>query len=142
MAGSVRPFSGGAWPLMAWAERAGCDIRHGGCDGTSVSSAIPKSGHIAVEEPSCGSGVGGLMSRARSLFVFLLLLMCLLPGCATTPAQTVSGPPHVAYLDPALQGTSGPLSVIVTGRDSRSAARVVESAGGEVTSDLWIINAV
>jgi serine protease AprX len=80
------------------------------------------------------------MSRARS--AFLVLLFCLLPGCAIHMAQTESGPSHAAYLDPALQGSSGAVNVIVTGRDSRVASRVVESAGGEVTSDLWIINAV
>src|SRR5687767_5012443 len=110
---------------------------------TLASYCLPStksSGHIAVEEPSCGSAVGGLMSRARSSFV--LLFLCLFAGCATYTAQTVAETPHVAYLDPAIQGTSGAVNVIVTGRDSRAAALVVESAGGEVTSDLWIINAV
>jgi hypothetical protein len=71
-----------------------------------------------------------------------LLFLCLFAGCATYTAQTVTEAPHAAYLDPALHGTSGAVNVIVTGRDSRAAALVVESAGGEVTSDLWIINAV
>ena len=34
------------------------------------------------------------------------------------------------------------LSVIVTAKDSQTAARAVERAGGSVTSDLWLINAV
>ena len=47
------------------------------------------------------------------------------------------------YVDPALlSDQSDVLSVIVTASDSSQAAIAVEQAGGQVTSDLWLIKHV
>jgi outer membrane protein assembly factor BamB len=51
--------------------------------------------------------------------------------------------PNRAYVEPSLLSvTSQATSVIVTAGDSRAAARAVMRAGGQVVSDLWLIDAV
>ena len=48
-----------------------------------------------------------------------------------------------AYVEPGLYSQSGDrLSVIISGVDSERAAWAVTSNGGQVTSELWLINAV
>jgi len=48
-----------------------------------------------------------------------------------------------AYVDPALYvDNKDKLLVIITAKDSDTARRAVETVGGQVTSDLWLINAV
>ncbi|HEY3054301.1 MAG TPA: hypothetical protein VGK31_00055, partial [Thermoanaerobaculia bacterium] len=47
-----------------------------------------------------------------------------------------------AYLERGLESRTGMLDVIVTARSSPEAAKLVRAAGGKVTSDLWIVNAV
>jgi len=48
-----------------------------------------------------------------------------------------------AYVEPLLfSSETEQLSIIVTAADSLSAARAVERIGGQVTSDLWLIDAV
>ncbi len=50
---------------------------------------------------------------------------------------------EAAYVETVLlEGTSENLSVIVTAEDSRAAAAAVRRAGGTVSSDLWLIDAV
>ena len=51
--------------------------------------------------------------------------------------------PHQTYVEPQLQSAQADaLAVIVTGDSSQTAARAVERLGGQVTSDLWLIDAV
>ena len=68
----------------------------------------------------------------------LLLVSLLLPLTGAPPPI-----PHTAYIEPALLlQDAEALSVIVTADDSEAAARAVERVGGQVTSDLWLIDAV
>jgi outer membrane protein assembly factor BamB len=55
-----------------------------------------------------------------------------------------STPPHEAtYVEPSLRSHEAEtLSVIVTAADSQTAAEAVERLGGQVSSDLWLIDAV
>ena len=48
-----------------------------------------------------------------------------------------------AYVEPGLASQAGDiLSVIVTAKDAKAASRAVTSSGGQVTSELWLIDAV
>jgi subtilisin family serine protease len=56
--------------------------------------------------------------------------------------RSSAGPPAQAYLDPALRSAAPVAAVIVTAGDAAAAARAVTAAGGAVTADLWLIDAV
>lgn len=56
----------------------------------------------------------------------------------TSPAVIASR----AYIERGLETRTGTLDVIVTAHSSPEAAKLVRAAGGKVTSDLWIVNAV
>ncbi|MBX0328131.1 S8 family peptidase [Oscillochloris sp. ZM17-4] len=73
------------------------------------------------------------LSTAFSLFAALVLLTCSSPATPNAAAAA-------AYVDPALAAqTVGQVSVIVSGSN---VAQAVEAAGGTVTDDLWLIDAV
>jgi outer membrane protein assembly factor BamB len=77
------------------------------------------------------------MKSKTNIFLVLFVLASLI-GVPTKPAQQTH-----AYIDAALTSSgAGLVSAIVTAKDSHSAAQAVESVGGQVTSDLWLINAV
>jgi serine protease AprX len=69
-------------------------------------------------------------------FSLLVLVGGLLLNRPATAAETV-------YIEPGLvSNPTEPLSVIVTAADSQAAAEAVEHVGGQVVSDLWLIEAV
>jgi serine protease AprX len=77
------------------------------------------------------------MTFKRQLIITITIL-CLVSGVASPQAPRVA-----AYVEPGLLLPGGEaLSVIVTAADSTTAARAVARAGGQVTSDLWLIDAV
>ena len=60
-------------------------------------------------------------------------------GCPQRHRRAANG----AYVEPGLLAAeAATVSVIVTAADAATAAAVVEAAGGLVTSDLWLIDAV
>ncbi len=76
----------------------------------------------------------------------IVVVVILLVAFANVPSS-VSAQPLAqegrAYLDPTLAAISEEdVSVIVTGRGRDTAKQAVASAGGQVTSDLWLIDAV
>jgi outer membrane protein assembly factor BamB len=75
------------------------------------------------------------------VLVVFLLLSALLGGAAVLPAST---PPQKAtYVEPNLWSSQAEtLSLIVTASDSHTAADLVEQLGGQVSSELWLIDAV
>lgn len=75
----------------------------------------------------------------RKLRLALLALAALAMLAVPAPPATRAAQ---AYLDPALAGSSAAASVIVSAPDTAAAARAVRSAGGVVTSELWLIDAV
>ncbi|MCB0113369.1 MAG: S8 family serine peptidase, partial [Caldilineaceae bacterium] len=75
-----------------------------------------------------------------TLVTVLLLFSLLLNGCV--PPQVTPNTAPSAYVDPALATRTGNLSVVVTGQSAECAAEAVRAAGGSVTSELWLINAV
>ena len=80
------------------------------------------------------------MNVKRNLSIILLTIITLLSGAGAPLAQAA---PVTTYVEPALlTAPAGQVSVIVAARDSRSAAGAVERVGGQVTSDLWLIDAV
>ena len=61
----------------------------------------------------------------------------------STPSSALSARHGTAYLEPALQSAKTErLSVIVTAEKTRVAAQAVEQLGGQVSSELWLIDAV
>ena len=69
------------------------------------------------------------------LLITLLICSTFLPSSALTA--------EAAYVDPALIAVQAEdVSVIVTGTSSAQAAAAVKQLGGQVTSDLWLIDAV
>src|SRR3990170_5875695 len=81
------------------------------------------------------------MKRIAKL-IHLISVATLAISAAILPAKPLASMPN-AYLEPALGAyKTGPISVIVTGTNSQAAERAVKSLGGQVTSDLWLIDAV
>lgn len=78
------------------------------------------------------------MKPAITKIVLALVVWLALSGPAWPP-QT---PAAAAYLDPSLAAQSGPQAVIVTAASAAAAAQAVQAAGGLVTSELWLIDAV
>lgn len=75
-------------------------------------------------------------------FLQLFLGLTLLLGLATLP-MSAAPPTPSAYVEPGLWTHQGDtLAVIVTAASSKAAAQAVERAGGQVSSDLYIIEAV
>ncbi len=58
------------------------------------------------------------------------------------PTWPTQAPAASAYLDPSLAGQTARQSVIVTASSAAAAAVAVQRAGGLVTSELWLIDAV
>ncbi len=74
----------------------------------------------------------------RRLFSMVIMLSIVLPqsGIAAVSDSTF-------YIEPTLfSSATASLSVIVTGQDAKAAARAVQRVGGQITSDLWLIDAV
>lgn len=70
---------------------------------------------------------------------FLLVLALAWTFVPAQPASTM----NAAFVDASLfASTQESLAVIVTGESSLQAAAVVENLGGQITSDLWLIDAV
>ena len=83
--------------------------------------------------------VSSLFSRGRSFYIVLVFGFVLtLSGWMPAQHSGITA----AYVDPALTGQTGELSVVVTAKDSTVAAAAIDAVGGAVTSDLWLINAV
>lgn len=74
----------------------------------------------------------------RAAVCCLVLLFIPLIAVGAPPSETHGR----AFFDPALKRTTMLAPVIVTARTSTAAADAVKRAGGLVTSDLWIANAV
>ena len=72
------------------------------------------------------------------VFRTLLLVALVVPMLGARPAPV----DHTAYVAGGLADQSGEISVIVTGPSATEAAAAVETAGGQVTSDLWLIDGV
>jgi outer membrane protein assembly factor BamB len=82
------------------------------------------------------------MKHHRITLVLVLILTALLGGTAlllaSAPAQQSR-----AYIEPGLQLIEAEtVSVIVTAADSQLAAEAVEGQGGQVSTELWLIDAV
>ena len=73
-------------------------------------------------------------------FIVLIAIITLVGGSASPVTSGARG--QGAYVEPALLSEAGKVSVIVTAGDSQAASRAVQQVGGQVTSDLWLINAV
>ncbi|MFZ1753447.1 MAG: S8 family serine peptidase [Caldilineaceae bacterium] len=74
------------------------------------------------------------------LAFFLTAALLGIPQAAPAVGTATSAP---AYVEAALLAEDTPaLSVIVTAGDSQAAATAVEAAGGSVTADLWLVDAV
>ncbi|NJN93268.1 MAG: S8 family peptidase [Anaerolineales bacterium] len=79
-------------------------------------------------------------TKPKLLQLFLGLILS--SGFATFLVSSVPATP-LAYVEPGLRTRqSETLSVIVTAADSQLAAQTVERLGGQVNSDLWLIDAV
>lgn len=70
------------------------------------------------------------------------VVVMLVVAAAMYAAPSFAANPGVFVEESLVNRKSGSVSVIVTARDSRAAAAAVRTAGGRVTSDLWIVNAV
>ncbi len=80
--------------------------------------------------------------KLRSYVLVALVAGLSLAGITSAPQATI-GIPGPAYIDPSLlSAASRAVSVIVTATDSRAAAHAVTRAGGQITSDLWLIDGV
>ncbi|NTU62993.1 MAG: S8 family serine peptidase, partial [Chloroflexi bacterium] len=90
-----------------------------------------------IEKLNTPKSVNGDSKFKRlSLLVVMALLLSTLP-VSSAPV------PAVAYVEPGLLlHQTEQVAVIVTASDSQSAARAVEQFDGQVTADLWLINAV
>ncbi len=75
--------------------------------------------------------------RQSHCVVMMWAVIAVVLSTTTSFAATPS-----AYVEQSLLDRRGNVPVIVTARDSRTAALAVRSAGGRVTSDLWIVDAV
>jgi hypothetical protein len=81
------------------------------------------------------------MKPVLNLLIAIVIIGTLLG--ALKLAQASTSPHEAAYVEPGLWSSqSETLSVIVTAQDSQAAADIVERAGGQVNSDLWLIGSV
>ncbi len=79
----------------------------------------------------------------RLLFLITLICSPLLYQNSIYPAAGDAASGRVAYIEPGLTAMpDATLSVIVSALDMANAARAVRQAGGQVTSQLWLIDAV
>jgi hypothetical protein len=77
--------------------------------------------------------------KAR-IFVACLSLLVLVGGVVLSQPATAA---EAVYIESGLvSNPAESLSVIVTAADSQAAAEAVERVGGQVVSDLWLIEAV
>jgi hypothetical protein len=76
-----------------------------------------------------------------NLLIAIVIISALLGAMKLNQAST---PTHeAAYVEPGLRSTgSETLSLIVTAADSQAAADIIERVGGQVSSDLWLIDSV
>jgi subtilisin family serine protease len=81
------------------------------------------------------------MKPVLNLLIAIVIISALLGAMKLNQAST---PAHeAAYVEPGLLTTeSETLSLIVTAQDSQAAADIVERVGGQVSSDLWLIDSV
>jgi len=78
------------------------------------------------------------MKKASVLFITLTILISIVIGVVPQSAAL-----ERAYVEPSLLTLRDEnISVIVTAADSTVAARAVDGAGGRVTSELWLVDAV
>ena len=80
-------------------------------------------------------------TRLKHKLLTILVLAALIVGIASacTPVSDSGG----TYIEPALLShDTAEISVLVTSSNSESARQAVERAGGKVTSELWLIDAV
>jgi len=84
-----------------------------------------------------------LKTRFSSTLGLILILFTLVTQVAGgTPLPLTVPTKQVAYVEPALFSVeTGTLPVIVTADTAQAATHAVEKIGGQVTSDLWLINA-
>jgi hypothetical protein len=81
------------------------------------------------------------MNTKRNLALVLFVIAALIGGAV--PHQMSVPRLVTAYVEPTLPSLEAEtLSVIVTADDPGAAARAVERVGGQVTTDLWLIDAV
>ena len=85
--------------------------------------------------------------KVKINYTITLLIIIAIIGTACAPmmkaTNTHTPAAPQAYVEPALSSTNtDKLSVIVTAGDSDVAAKAVERMGGQVTSNLWLIDAV
>ena len=79
---------------------------------------------------------------ARTRYLLLALLVALLVG-RSAPMTETGTDDHNAYVEASLLSRAeGTASVVVTASDIDTARRSVERIGGQVTSELWLIDAV
>jgi serine protease AprX len=84
---------------------------------------------------------GRTFVKLRLHVVVALIAGVSLAGLAMRQAS--NAPLRPAYVDSTLFAVANrPVSIIVTAIDSRAAVRAVRDAGGQVTSDLWLIDGV
>jgi subtilisin family serine protease len=78
-----------------------------------------------------------LIMRKIIVILSLFIASVQLAGAAIQPVE------NLAYVEPQLNTAAGDsLSLIVTASESQQAARAVRALGGQVVSDLWLIDAV
>ena len=85
-----------------------------------------------------------LHTRTQILIQLIVILTLVLSGCAA-PASAVQSTqtPSAAYVEAALLASDAErLSVIVTASTSQAAKTAVQQVAGEITSDLWLVQAV
>ena len=79
------------------------------------------------------------MRTKRIVLIASLILSLLVTGLSAAPGEATA----TAYVEPGLlNGAGDTLSLIVTASDSATAARAVERLGGQISSTLWVIDAV
>ncbi|MDH3675999.1 MAG: S8 family peptidase, partial [Anaerolineae bacterium] len=81
------------------------------------------------------------MKPVLNLLIAIVMISTLLGAMNLEQAST---PTHeAAYVEPGLwSAESETLSLIVTATNSQTAAGIVESVGGQVSSDLWLVDSV
>jgi outer membrane protein assembly factor BamB len=83
------------------------------------------------------------MKHHRITLVLVLILTALLGGAALLLPAAAPAQQSRAYIEPGLRLVEAEtVSVIVTAADSQLAAEAVEGQGGQVSTELWLIDAV
>ena len=79
----------------------------------------------------------------RSRFYLLLILLITLAMRGSSDVYSAAKLEVQPYIEPALlSAETDTLEIIVTAGDSQQAAENVEAAGGQVSGDLWLVDAV